>query len=221
MSAEDDRRIVEEAGRFLVDGYLVDNAPEIQRASVAIYRLLAQGAPVDRDALAAALGLAPAAAAALVARFPESVRRLDGEGRLVAFIGLDLAETDHRFEVAGRVLHTWCVLDALFLPEILGEHAVLTAVCPATGEAIRVEVGPAALGRAEPAQAVMSLVAPAGSDCGNDLRGAFCRHVNLYRDAAACERRIGDRRGTAWITLADAFLLARRRNAGRFADIAL
>ncbi len=219
MTAGDRGRIVEEAGRLLVDGYLPHNTPDMQRASVAIYRLLARGAPVDREALAAALDLSPAAAGALVARFPGSVRRLDRAGRLVAFIGLDLEPTDHRFEVGGRRLHVWCALDGLFLPELLGATARLITRCPATGAEIRVEIAPDGTASARPAAPAMSLVAPDGAACRRDLRGVFCRHVRLLRDAAAGAAWTAGRPDAAWVTLDAALDLARRRNAARFPDV--
>ncbi|MFQ5572575.1 MAG: organomercurial lyase, partial [Rhodothermales bacterium] len=48
---------------------------------------------------------------------------LNGDGHIVGIAGLSLNPTRHRFHVAGRVLYTWCAVDALFFPTILGRTA--------------------------------------------------------------------------------------------------
>lgn len=206
---------------FLSDGYLADNTPRAQRLSVAIYRLLAKAEPVSIADLSDALGWPEADVRALLGSFPASVLDRDARDRIVAFIGLSLTPSAHSFELDGHRLYTWCVLDALFLPEILGKAAVLATRCPATGAPLRVALAPDRIVEASPESAVMSVVAPDAGRCRDDLRGAFCNHVSLFSGPDAFAVWAADRAGVASVSLAEAHAMGRRRNAARFADIRL
>jgi hypothetical protein len=81
-----------------------DDAP----AALALLRELARGEPVD--------------AAAAPARWLNV--KHDESGRIVAFSGLSLTPTAHRFTVAGRKLYTWCACVEL----IAGARAVVLGV---------------------------------------------------------------------------------------------
>lgn len=212
----------DDATAFLSDGYLPENGADVQRISVAIYRLLARGEPVTRAVLAAHLATSSAAVDDTLAGFPPSTIARDESGRIIGFVGLGLTPTGHRFALEdGRVLYTWCAFDALFLPEILGAPARLTTRCPATGAEIQIALTPAGLAGATPTDPVMSMVTPDAAACCDDLRGAFCRHVSLFRDGeafAAWARRGGE---VGCLSLPEAIALARRRNAARYGDIVL
>jgi alkylmercury lyase len=83
----------------------------------------------------------------------------DEHGRVVG-VGLTLRPTPHRFRLDGRTLYTWCALDALMFPALLGRPATVESPCRGTGEPVRVEVTPTAVGAANPPSAVVSFVAP-------------------------------------------------------------
>lgn len=87
-----------------------DDAPPAR----ALLRELARGKPISAAALAASTDRAEHDVTDTLARWP-NVRR-DDHGRVVAFGGLSLRPTEHRFEVGGRRLYTWCAWDTLFLP---------------------------------------------------------------------------------------------------------
>ncbi len=211
--------VADEAAAFLSDGYLDDNSADVQRLSVALYRLLAAGQPVALPALANALEWEASRAEAVLRALPPSALERDNHDNITAFIGLSLKPTDHRIEVEGKTLHTWCVLDALFLPEILQKTVQVTTQCPATGAAIHVTLAPDRIVASEPEYAVMSIVAPDGKTCRDNLRGAFCNHVNFFADRAAFDEWANDRPGAAGVSLADAHAMGRRRNAARYPDI--
>lgn len=206
---------------FLAQGYLAENTADTQRLSVAAYRLLARGAPVSAAALAEISALSEAQVSALLDALPQSVLDRDAEGRITGFIGLSLAPSAHRFTTGGQSLHTWCVLDALFLPEILGQGATVTTRCPASGETITLELAPERIISASPSGVVMSVVAPDVQSCREDLRGAFCSHVNLFAGAEIFADWAKARPGAACVSLAEAFDLARARTRERYPDIDL
>ncbi len=103
---------------------LMDTVPPLdqdaQRLARELYRQLAQGEPVPLEDLATALDL----------RMPEVKALLQSEqlkgwvfydqDRIIGFRGLAVREMPHRFVVRGRTLYTWCAIDSLFIPEILG-----------------------------------------------------------------------------------------------------
>ena len=108
--------ILDRAGEFLTTGLVGENSSGLQTLSVESYRALAAGEPVTDQALAARTGLSEPDVEHLLAAHPASSIDRDDDGAIVAFNGLCLSPTPHRFEVDGRRLYTWCVFDALFLP---------------------------------------------------------------------------------------------------------
>ncbi|MCZ6858837.1 MAG: organomercurial lyase [Alphaproteobacteria bacterium] len=208
-------------GAFLSEEYLAENTAGNQRLSVAAYRLLARGSAVSTADLAKALTKAEAHVSTLLDLLPPSVLDRDADGRITAFIGLSLAPTAHSFTIGAQKLYTWCVLDALFLPEILGERASVATICPASGQAINLELTPTRIVAERPAGVVMSVVAPDAQSCRENLRGAFCSHVNLFAGANIFDDWAKARPGVAYIPLVEAFDLARMRNRERYPDIDL
>jgi len=56
---------------------------------------------------------------------------LDTQGRLIG-MGITLNPTPHRFDVEGIHLYTWCALDTLIFPALIGRTANVTS--PATAQ---------------------------------------------------------------------------------------
>ena len=206
------------ARHYIREG-LLETDPDTQQLSVALYRLLASGVAVTRPKLAEVLDLAPARLEELIAAHPSSTVDVDADGTIVAFGGLTLEQTAHEFEVGGRMLHTWCVLDALFLPQIIAAPGILRTQCPATGAAIEVQLDPTRIISHRPDGVVMSIVGPDKQACRDNIRGAFCQHVLLFRDEAAFGDWSRDRADVAFVSLDEAHALGVERNASRYPDI--
>lgn len=96
---------------------------EERRLALTLIRMLAEGEPVSTAAFAEQAGLDPQAVERLVDGVPGLYR--DDAGRVIAFLGLSLGETPHRFEVDGATLYAWCAWDTLFLPRMIGKAARL------------------------------------------------------------------------------------------------
>jgi alkylmercury lyase len=160
---------------------------------------LANGEPVHPERIAARAGR-PAAEAIEFLR--GSPAEWDDHGRLVG-LGLTLRETPHRFTTRGRTLYTWCAPDALAFPVLLGTEAVIASRCFATGETVRIELGPDGVHEVEPASAVVSLV-PHAVGLG-DFRERLCHQQHFFAssEAAAAWRR--DRDDVVIVPVADAF----------------
>src|SRR5262249_60788868 len=140
-------------------------------------------------------------------------------GAIVAFGGRSLTPQRHRFIAGGIQIHTWCVFDALFLPEILGQPAMLRTRCPASGAELVVALLPGALAEPRPPGAVMSIVAPDRSACCASIRHGFCDHVSLFRDEVTFAAWSRGRSDVSCVTLEEAQRLARTRNRQRYPGI--
>jgi alkylmercury lyase len=154
--------------------------------------------------------------AQLLDGWPKAFR--EGHGRVVAFGGLSLTKTTHRFEVGGRQLYTWCAWDTLFLPELLGRAARVISECPTSRKPVELTVTPAGVERVAPAGAVLSMRAP--SDCcdDDDLIARFCRHVHFFASRQAAEQWLTGRDDAFVLTIDQGFELGRIANRTNFPD---
>ena len=203
---------------------LTENTPELQKLSVMLYRLLALGAPVARERLGIGCALPEPRIEQLLPEFPATNLEFDEHGQIIAFGGLSLVPTHHRFNLdepglCTSGLHTWCVFDALFLPEILGKPATLLTYCPGSGAKLAVELAPGRVRSASPSGCVMSIVTPDSSACCDNLRRAFCDHVSLFKDEQTFKAWSQGRLDVGSVTLQEAQLFARQRNALRYPDV--
>lgn len=103
-------------------------------------RLLACGRPVTIEQLAIAAHVPADEVEASLRSQPGT--DWDERGRLVGF-GLTQRPTAHRLAVSGQQLYTWCAMDTLLFPLILGERAIAESRCPKSAQPVRVELEPA------------------------------------------------------------------------------
>jgi alkylmercury lyase len=179
-----------------------DDAP----LALALLDELAEGEPVSVSRLAGALERNEADLTATLRRWPNV--HYDQPGRIVAFSGLSVVPSEHRFEVAGRRLYTWCAWDTLFLPALLGQEARVESTCPVTGTEVRLTVGPDDVRAAEPASLQVSFPAPASTDT-SDIVASFCCHVHFLAGQSAAHRWLADNPDGLAISLEDAVELGR------------
>ena len=101
----------------------------------------------------------------------------DKQGRIIGQ-GLTLRPTRHRFTVAGQELYTWCALDTLIFPALLGRTAHVASISPASGSTITLTIDPTTgATNLEPANAVVSLANP---DQITSIRSSFCSQVHYF-----------------------------------------
>lgn len=173
---------------------------------LALLRQLALGDPVTEPALAAAAARDAAQVTTTVERWP-SVQR-DDENRVIAFGGLSLAPTAHRFEVGGRELFTWCAWDTLFLPALLGRRVRVRSTCPVTSVVVRLDVMPDEIVAAEPADLGVSFPAQDAARV-SDIIGSFCCHVHFLAGPHARYEWLNDSPAGIVLSLDDAFAVGR------------
>lgn len=139
-----------------------------------LMKLLAQGDPVDSTDLAAATGRPVEEIRAALKAMADT--EYDGSGRIVGQ-GLTQRPTQHRFEVDGEQLYTWCALDTLIFPTLLGAPARIESAYKSTGTPVRVRVDSTGVTSVEPATAVVSLVNPEDM---RSVRSSFCNQVHFF-----------------------------------------
>jgi alkylmercury lyase len=191
----------------LADG-LAGTFPGCEDAPLAraLLRALARGKPVSTRALADATGRDESEVSALLVRWPNVHR--DREGQIVAFGGLSLVPTLHRFQVGGRRLYTWCAWDTLFLPALLDEPASVESACPVTRTAVDLTVAPERVLASDPEDVRVSFPPP-GRTSTEDITGSFCCHVHFIAGEAAATCWLAGHDGGLVLSLEDAFELGR------------
>lgn len=184
-----------------------------KRVGLEIYRQLALGQPVQRAALAKALGLPLAAVGEMLGHTNlKSLTYTDAEGQILGFGGLAIREMPHRFTVAGRTLYTWCAWDSLFIPVILGVEAEVDSPAPGDTARVRLNVAPDRVRHVQPETAVMSFLLPSAQIFQGDALKAiasFCHYIFFFPDRQTADRWTRDHAETLVISLSDAFELGR------------
>jgi alkylmercury lyase len=165
--------------------------------------LLAQGNPVSAEELSAATGRSVTGVQQGLTAMPDTEYAADGR---VLGHGLTLVPTAHRFEVAGRPLYTWCALDTLIFPTILGLPARVQSPCHTTGELVRLSVDESGVTGLDPQSAVVSLVDPEDL---TSVRSAFCNQVHFFASSEAAQPWLDQHPGAAVVPVADAYELAK------------
>ncbi|MCZ4570206.1 organomercurial lyase MerB [Rhodococcus erythropolis] len=142
---------------------------------VPLLRLLAEGEPVTVAELATASGQPEDAVRRGLSAVPDT--EYDDDGRVLG-LALTLRPTPHRFTVAGRQLYTWCALDTLFFPSLIGKAATIESTSPGGGTVVRVTTGAdGTITSVQPDTAVLSLLIP--EDEG-PVRSSFCNQVHYF-----------------------------------------
>ena len=150
---------------------------------VTLLRELALGQPVTIERLAKSLNWTPDEVVLVLDELPAGTIEYDGQGRLIGY-GITLRETPHAFVVNDRPLYTWCALDALMFPAVIGERAQVQSRCPQTNNPVTLTVTPQGVVSLEPEDAVISLVSVAAE---GDIRSAFCCDVLFFASRQAGE----------------------------------
>lgn len=163
-----------------------------------LLHLLAQGGPVGIRDLAAVSGRTVREVSAALLAVPDT--EYDGTGRIVG-LGLTLRPTPHRLEMTGKQLYTWCALDTLIFPALLGTTARVESVCHATGKPIRLDVDASGVTAAEPDTAMVSLV---NLKDMSRVRSDFCHQVHFFASAQAAQPWVDAHPDGSILTVTDA-----------------
>lgn len=188
-----------------------------QKLSLQLYRTLAEGRPVSPERIAATVGLEEQAVRAILEGWPGVY--YDDDRRVIGYWGLALREMDHRFEVAGKILYTWCAWDSLFLPELIRMTARVESSCPVTGVRIRLTVSPEGIQDCHPAESVISFLKPQAGRFRRDVIQHFCRYVHFFSSPEVGVQWVAQHEGTFLLSLNQAEELARWKNRAQYGNL--
>jgi alkylmercury lyase len=197
-----------------LSGSLGADATTLRWLWPALLRALAAGQPVTPDELAAATGRDVSDVRAGLATLVDT--EYDEQGRVVGH-GITLNPTPHRFEVDGRQLYTWCALDTLIFPAVIGRPAHISSPCHTSGTPVRVEVTAERVVSVEPADAVVSILTP---DNHAAVRSAFCNHVHFFASPTAATPWLRTHPDASVLAVHDAFTLGQQLTHTLLSDTA-
>ncbi len=209
----------------------IDDKPEDEREainegfklSLELLRLLAEGRPVSSRRAATQVGLPLEAVEAAFEKFEKEGGEFDKDGNLIG-AALTLHPTPHRFRLNGNDLYTWCSLDAIFLPGLLGKTAEVESICPVTGRTVRLTITPDGITDLSPEGAVLSIAVPGvscdtGDSCSPKKTGPqsdACSQMHFFSSREAAEIWLVDHPGVVVFSPGEAFLLAKKNWIDRF-----
>jgi len=185
-----------------------------QRFSLALYRRLAEGAPVALRALAAELAMPREEVERRLAAWPGVY--YDDERRVVGYWGLTIRPMTHRLRVDGRELFAWCAWDTLFLPALLGRTAEVSSVCRGNGEPVRLSVSPRGVESAEPEGIVVSFLIPGADAVRADVITSFCHYVHFFSSVDVAQPWLAQHPEAFLLRLDEAHEVGRRTMSARY-----
>lgn len=172
-----------------------------------LLRLLAEGSPVSPARIATDLNISPDD---VISALKQSTAvELDKDGNVTAAFGLTLNPTPHRFHMNGHEFYTWCALDTLYIPGVIGQAARVESTCPATGTKIRLTVTPDGIESLEPADAVMAIAIPEMPQACHGIRESFCDHVHFLSSREAASEWSAKNQKTIVLSVDDAHRVGR------------
>ncbi len=191
-----------------------------QRLSLDLYRLLAEGQPVQRTELAKQLETSVEAVNRILESWPGVFS--DSEGRIVGYWGLSLPaaySSPHTLRMNGRTLSAWCAWDTLFLPQLVGHTVEVASAGPGNGGIVRLTITAQQVDRVEPVGAQMSVLVPNAQEMQKNVVTSFCHFVHFFPSRQAAESWTTKHAGTFLLSIHEAHVLARLKNEAQYRDV--
>lgn len=126
----------------------------------------------------------------------------DERGNIVAFAGLSVTPTNHRFVVNGKTLYTWCVVDAILFSEWLDVSSHILTNDPIDHSPIELSIESDHLMWSDPFPLFVSWVETMDT-C--DIRGSFCNHVSFFASETTANQWLEDHPEGKILTLEEFF----------------
>ncbi len=181
-----------------------------------IYQQLALGKPLSLEQLS---GMTEQAAGTV----KEALENWGGtfyndDGNIIGFWGIAIGETPHRMQINGISSYTWCAWDTLFIPELVGAAAQVSATCTTTGKTISLTVTPQGV-HSTRSDIWLSFLLPDDNAVQENVTTSFCCFVHFFSSKAAGEAWTTQHEDTFLLSLDEAFKIGKKVNAARYADV--
>ena len=187
-----------------------------QHLAITLYRLLAEGEPVEPAGLAHRAQIAQDEVERALAEWNGIFT--DDQERVIGFLGLSIRPMPHRLTIGERTLYAWSAYDTLFLPELLGATAQVESRCPTTGERVTLTVTGTQVSNPRPAETVLSYLHK-DEPLDQHVISSFCHFIHFFANPAAAAEWTAQHDGTFTISLAEGSEIARVMNRGRYPSI--
>lgn len=172
----------------------------------AILEQVAQGKPVEKAQLSAALHLSPEELEQRLVQLPDL--EYDQHGRIVGW-GVTLVPTRHRFRIQGQDLFTWCAFDTVLFPPQLHIEAQVQSTCPVTGRTIAFVVTPeGSIKHLSQDACVLSLLIP--TEQRHRGRAGFCEPSLFFWDEQAAASLLGTHPEAVLLSIEEAAYVGKR-----------
>ncbi len=188
--------------------------------SLDLYRLLAEGQPVPRAALAEPLEVSVEAVNRTLDSWPGVFS--DAERRIVGYWGLSIPgayNSPHTLRMNGRTLSAWCAWDTLFLPELVDQTAEIESTSPGNTGIVRLTITPQQVERVEPVAAQMSVLVPDAKEMQKNVVTSFCHFVHFFPSRQTAESWTAKHAGTFLLSIHEAHILAHLKNEAQYRDV--
>jgi len=163
-----------------------------------IHKELLKGVPLPKETYLNLINLPQEKADAIL----EKLGELDKQGNVVAFSGLSLSPTDHRFVVNGKTLYTWCVVDAILFTEWLDVASQILSQDPIDKTPVELQIEGDYLLWTKPYPLYISWVDTIDT-C--NIRGSLCNHVSFFGSETTANQWLKNNLGGKIVTVEDFF----------------
>ncbi len=174
------------------------------RLEILMYRGLAEGKPLSAAKLANIAGVPVELAEGVFEHGKALGGEWDEEGRLLGNV-LSLIPTPHQFRVNGNDLYTWCSMDAIHLPGLLGQPAEVESVDPITGQAIHLIIPPDGVPIYRPAETVLTIVLSGGDR--NGPQSPLCQQMRFFASRVSASTWVTDHPNAAIMSVEEVYQL--------------
>ncbi len=220
------KNLTAEASSRYLDAFpdeFINLSEDKQQVALAVYRQLALGRPVSLEAVAAQAALSLQETEGIIAGWPGVYR--DDAGAIVGFWGLSVSPMPHTLKVGDQTLYGWCAWDTLFLPQLIGQPAVVTSQDPLSKTRITLSVTPdSGVTDIMPRGAMTSFLLPDADELRTDVVNSFCHYIHFFESLETATRWVQTSEKSAdlaVITIEDAYALGLRKNERQFAGLQL
>ena len=134
------------------EAFITDATDDERALRRAAFHALLSGEAVDQGHLASATGFALDKVGGLLGQLTNRglIVVEPDSGHVVGSCGLSSSPTDHRLDIRGRQLFTWCAEDAVGIPAALREDARVLSHCRHCGGSVTIDMAGGDVAHAEP-----------------------------------------------------------------------
>src|SRR5262249_3382207 len=104
------------------------------------------------------------------------------------------------------------------IPELIGRTIGIESRCPESEQNIRLTVGPHGIIHRDPADMVMSFITPEAAKFRENVVAHFCHYVHFFHSAEAGARWVLRHPGTFTVSMEEAYVLAKDKNAAQYSE---